>query len=77
MNITGILLGIFLWIVIRFLIRGFYVVEQNERAVKIVFGRAKKFGDITTLHDQEFYNSLNEDERERYNYPQLRVILLL
>ncbi len=63
-----------LWFIIRFVLTGFYVVQQNERAVKTSFGRAERFGQSTTLDDPEFFNSLNEDERERYNFPQLKVI---
>lgn len=74
MGLAGIYIGIVLWIVIRFILRGFYVVEQNERAVKTVFGRAQRLSEMTTLDDQEFFNSLSEDERERYKFPRLRVI---
>lgn len=70
----GILIGVLIWIIIRVVATGFYVVEQNERAVKTIFGRAKRLGDITTLHNQDFFHSLTPDERERYNYPQLYVI---
>ena len=69
-----LLLGILLWIVVRFVLTGFFVVEQNERAVKTVFGRAQRFGSASTLDDPEFLNSLNEDERDRYNFPQLKVV---
>lgn len=74
MFITGIFLGLILWFIIRFVLTGFYVVQQNERAVKTSFGRAERFGQSTTLDDPEFFSSLNEDERERYNFPQLKVI---
>ncbi len=66
--------GILLWLAIRFIIPGLYVVEQNERAVKTVFGRAQRLGETSTLAIPEFYNSLSEDERERYRFPQLQVI---
>jgi regulator of protease activity HflC (stomatin/prohibitin superfamily) len=66
--------GIILWLAIRFIIPGIYVVEQNERAVKTVFGRAQRLGEVSTLDDKEFFNSLSEDERERYRFPQLQVI---
>jgi len=66
--------GILLWLVIRFIIPGIYVVEQNERAIKTVFGRAQRLGETSTLAIPEFYNSLSEDERERYRFPQLQVI---
>jgi regulator of protease activity HflC (stomatin/prohibitin superfamily) len=71
---VGIFWGVVIWIIIRFVLSGFYVVQQNERAVKTVFGRAKRLGQMGTLDDPEFFNSLNQDERERYNYPQLEVI---
>ncbi len=74
MIIEGLFWGIILWFVVRFILTGFYVVEQNERAIKTVFGRAKRLGKVTTLDDPEFFNSLNADERDRYNFPQLQVI---
>jgi regulator of protease activity HflC (stomatin/prohibitin superfamily) len=74
MILTALFWGIILWIILRFLLPGFYVVQQNERAVKTVFGRAQRLGKTSTLDDPEFFNSLNEDERERYNFPQLKVI---
>jgi regulator of protease activity HflC (stomatin/prohibitin superfamily) len=72
--ITGLFWGIVIWFVIRFVLSGFYVVQQNERAVKTIFGRAKRAGSATTLDNPEFFSSLNEDERDRYIYPQLEVI---
>jgi regulator of protease activity HflC (stomatin/prohibitin superfamily) len=66
--------GVILWIIFRIIIWGFFVVEQNERAVKTVFGRAKRLGTTSTLDDPDFFNSLSEDERDRYNFPQLQVI---
>jgi len=74
MIIESLFWGIILWFVVRFILTGFYVVEQNERAIKTVFGRAKRLGQVTTLDDPEFFNSLNEDERDRYKFPQLQVI---
>ncbi len=50
------------------------MVQQNERAVKTVFGKAQRLGNMVTLNDKDFFDSLNEDERERYIFPQLRVI---
>lgn len=74
MIIEGLFWGILLWIIVRIILPGFFVVEQNERAVKTVFGRAERLGQVTTLDDPEFFNSLRADERDRYNYPQLKVI---
>jgi len=47
-------------------------VNQNERAVKTVFGRAERLGK-STLEDP-FAEYLRPEERERYAYPQVRVI---
>jgi len=53
---------------------GIYTVDQNERAVKTVFGRAQRIaGDRTTMDDPVSEN-LRPDERERYRYPLVRVI---
>lgn len=67
------MLGLMVWLVARFLIPGFYVVGPNERAVKTVFGRAQRLGNLTT-NDDAVSESLRESERERYCYPQVRVI---
>ncbi|MCL1803010.1 MAG: SPFH domain-containing protein [Eubacteriaceae bacterium] len=55
------------------LISGFYVVNQNERAVKTIFGRAKRIS-VPTLSDDPITQMLRDDERERYNFPRLEVI---
>jgi regulator of protease activity HflC (stomatin/prohibitin superfamily) len=62
----GVLIGFAAWV--------FYTVDQNQRAVKTVFGRAQRVGDLTTL-DDPIAESLREDEKDRYAYPQVRVIL--
>src|SRR6187402_145057 len=72
--IAGLLLGLVAWFLVRDVIAGIYTVDQNERAVKTVFGRAQRVeGDRTTL-DDPIAEHLRPDERERYNYPQVRVI---
>src|SRR5262249_29503194 len=50
-----------------------YTVDQNERAVKTSFGRAERIGAATTLQDP-IAESLLREEKERYSYPQVRVI---
>lgn len=67
-------IGIFIYIIIRCVISGFYVVQQNERAVKTAFGRAKRIDGKTTIDIAEFAQTLREDEKERYMFPQLQVI---
>jgi regulator of protease activity HflC (stomatin/prohibitin superfamily) len=69
----GILVGFIAWFVVRYLLAGLYTVDQNERAVKTVLGRAQRLGDETTL-DDPIAQGLRPDERERYRYPQLRII---
>jgi regulator of protease activity HflC (stomatin/prohibitin superfamily) len=69
----GCALGFIAWFVVRYLAAGIYTVQQNERAVKTRFGRAERVGDLTTL-DDPISESLHDDERERYAFPQVRVI---
>ncbi|MCE9520720.1 MAG: SPFH domain-containing protein [Verrucomicrobia bacterium] len=66
--------GFLAWFLIRSLLTGFYTVDQNERAVKTCFGRAARMGDLTTL-DDPVSEKLSEDQRKRYAYPQMRVIM--
>lgn len=70
---VGIVIGFVGWFVIRYGLFGFYTVDQNERAVKTNFGRASRVGKATTL-DHPIADMLNEKDKERYIYPQVRVI---
>jgi len=75
MTITfGCLVGFVAWFLVRYLIAGLYTVNQNERAVKTSFGRAQRVGQLTTS-DDPIAEPLTPDEKERYVYPQVRVIL--
>ena len=49
--IFGWLIGFGLWFIVRVLIMGVYTVDQSERAVKTVFGRAERIDRRTTLDD--------------------------
>jgi len=69
---AGIIIGLVAWFLVRYLVAGFYTVDQNERAVKTIFGRADRLPK-TTLEDP-FAEYLREEERSRYTYPQVRVI---
>lgn len=73
MTILGIALGFVLWFLVRYLVAGLYTVNQNERAVKTVFGRAERVPGVTTL-DDPLSEHLRPEEQERYKYPQVRVI---
>jgi regulator of protease activity HflC (stomatin/prohibitin superfamily) len=69
----GILFGFIAWFLVRYLVAGIFTVDQNERAVKTSFGRAERVGNATTL-DSPIAEGLEANERERYRYPQVRVI---
>ncbi|MDT8306416.1 MAG: SPFH domain-containing protein [Anaerolineae bacterium] len=70
---TGVLLGFVAWFAFRYVLAGIYTVDQNERAVKTRFGRAVRLDGATTL-DDPIAAHLNEKDKERYIYPQVRVI---
>ncbi len=66
--------SIIFFIFFRFVVKGLYVVQQNERAVKTVFGRAERIEGATTLDLPDFANKLSAEEQGRYKFPQLKVI---
>ena len=73
-ELGGLILGVLLWFLVRVVVMGIYTVDQNERAVKTVFGRAERLpGDKTTL-DDPIAMHLREEEKARYAYPQVVVI---
>jgi len=71
--LAGCIVGFLLWFALFCVLSGFYTVAQNERAVKTVFGRAKRVGTATTLEDP-ISEHLNAEEKERYRYPQVEVV---
>jgi regulator of protease activity HflC (stomatin/prohibitin superfamily) len=71
--LIGGLLGLAAWFFVRVVLFGVYTVDQNERAVKTRFGRAIRVSGKTTL-DDPMAELLLPDERQRYSYPQVRVI---
>ena len=70
--LIGIPFGFLLWFFVRYGVLGFYTIGPNERAVISTFGRAQRTGQ-STLEDP-MAETLRPDERERYAYPQVRVI---
>jgi regulator of protease activity HflC (stomatin/prohibitin superfamily) len=72
MSVAGLVFGAFGWFVLRYVIFGFFTVNQNEKAVKTSFGRAVRL--TTSTLDNPMAEYLRPDERERYKYPQLEVI---
>ena len=47
----GCVIGLVVWFLTRYLAGGLYTVDQNERAVKTIFGRADRIPGQTTLKD--------------------------
>jgi regulator of protease activity HflC (stomatin/prohibitin superfamily) len=68
----GAALGFLAYFVVRIVLTGIYTVDQNERAVLTTFGRAERL-EGTTL-DDPISESLTAEEKQRYAYPQLRII---
>ncbi|MFZ5950068.1 MAG: SPFH domain-containing protein [Candidatus Rifleibacteriota bacterium] len=73
MFIFGCISGFIVWFLLKYLVAGIFTVDQNELAVKTVFGRAKRIENKTTLSTSVAINMI-EEERKRYNYPQVEVI---
>jgi regulator of protease activity HflC (stomatin/prohibitin superfamily) len=73
--LAGALVGFAAWFVLRFLLMGVYTVDQNERAVKTSFGRAVRVPGGKSTLDDPISEFLRPDERPRYSWPQVRVIL--
>ncbi len=69
----GMVFGFVAWFLLRYLVAGLFTVDQNERAVKTSFGRAERLGTASTL-DDPIAEALAPGDRDRYNYPQVRVI---
>src|SRR5438270_2011872 len=72
--LAGIVFGFVLWFLLRCIAGGIYTVDQNERAVKTSFGRADRIPGAFTTTDP-ISDPLNDEEKQRYKYPQVRVIL--
>ncbi|MCP4902349.1 MAG: SPFH domain-containing protein [bacterium] len=70
--LAGFIVGFIGWFFVRYVFGGVFTVDQNERAVKTVFGRAQRIG-RSSVADGKLGVGLNDEERERYDFPQLRV----
>lgn len=71
--LLGVLIGFGAWFFIRYVLAAFYTVDQNERAVKTIFGRAERVGRATTANSA-IGETLSDEHKQRYNYPVVRVI---
>jgi regulator of protease activity HflC (stomatin/prohibitin superfamily) len=72
--VIGCCIGFVAWFLVQYLVAGLYTVNQGERAVKTSFGRAQRMDSLTTL-DDPIAESLTADQKSRYSYPQVRVIM--
>jgi regulator of protease activity HflC (stomatin/prohibitin superfamily) len=72
--LAGVVVGLAAWFLMRILLLGVYTVDQNERAVKMRFGRAVRVPGAKTTLDDPIAEFLRPEERSRYSYPQVRVI---
>jgi hypothetical protein len=72
--LVGIFIGLIIWFLVRYLAGGIYTVDQNQRGVKTNFARADRIPGATTLNDP-ISAGLDADEKQRYRYPQVRVIM--
>lgn len=70
--LAGMIVGFLAWFIVRYVLGGIFTVDQNERAVKTVFGRAQRIGGGTVV-DGELGINLTDEERRRYAFPKLRV----
>ena len=68
----GFILGFLAYLLVKIVLTGIYTVDQNERAVITTCGRAERLAG-TTL-DDPLAENLTDVEKQRYAYPQLRVI---
>lgn len=71
--LLGVIIGFGVWFFLRYVLSAFYTVDQNERAVKTIFGRAERVGKSTTANSA-LGETLTEEHKQRYNYPEVRVI---
>jgi regulator of protease activity HflC (stomatin/prohibitin superfamily) len=71
--LVGIVIGFLIWFIIRFVLGGFFTVQQNERVVKTSFGRAIRQGNQRVV-DGPLGEALRPDEKDRYPYPVVKVI---
>jgi regulator of protease activity HflC (stomatin/prohibitin superfamily) len=71
--ISGLLVGVCIAALLTLLL-GVYSIGPTERGVLTTFGRAQRMAG-TTAEDPQFGALLTAEERGRYNYPNVRVIL--
>ena len=71
--LLGMIIGFLAWFFVRYVLAAFYTVDQNERAIKTIFGRAERVSGATTANSP-LGETLSDEHKKRYNYPQVHVI---
>lgn len=71
--LVGMVIGFGVWFVFRYVLTSFFTVDQNEKAVKTIFGRAERMGNQMT-GDTPLAEMLTEEHKKRYNFPIVKVI---
>ena len=66
--VVGVLTGIVAFAIVRVSIGSLYTVRPDQRAVVTSFGKAQ------LLQEKSAPPPLSTDEKERYHYPQVRVV---
>ena len=69
MTFIGIVIGFLAWFVVRYVLAGFYTVDQNERAVKTLLRPRAAHRRAHHARHPARRTCLREDERERYALP--------
>ncbi|MEM7785685.1 MAG: SPFH domain-containing protein [Planctomycetota bacterium] len=67
--LIGLILGIATYAIFRGLLGGFYTVAPDQRAVVTSFGKAQRLEGTKSPASE-----LTSEEKERYEYPQIRVV---
>ena len=70
----GFVVGFVAWFLVRYLLAGLYTVDQNERAVKTMLRPRRSGCGDRRRSTTRSPSTCAPDERERYTYPQVRVI---
>ena len=71
--VLGMVVGFLAWFFIRYFFTALYTVEQNERAIKTIWGRAERIEGATTANSP-LAETLTDEHKRRYNFPVVRVI---
>jgi regulator of protease activity HflC (stomatin/prohibitin superfamily) len=70
----GFILGSCGYLIFRYVITGFFTVDQSERAVKTSFGRALRVPGRSTTQEGPISEGLVRADEDRYVYPRVQVI---